>query len=192
MKGRLFSFVLSTSLLVVAASSQATIVNISSQLGQNPDEVTVGSLKYVGTKMMLGPGTYEITPVAPPTAGANFTAVNRFGTVSSNRGWEWALRITLGGADPSTNFTQYGTGGGMNSTPGYYEPTAAAAFSEAESLFNPITLNLATNQEVFFHWWDDNFSDNQGGLSFQVVPEPASLAVMGVGLAAFMRRRKSK
>jgi hypothetical protein len=180
-------FLALASLVVVGVSAQATVVNISTLAGANPVEVTVGPVKHVGVTLNLTAGDYTITPVDTSTSGAAYTAANRFSSVNlPDTGWEWNVYVSF---DGGVTGTKYGYGEGIGSTGGPYQATAADAFAAAPA---PWQVNLAADGPVTFYWVDDIFGDNTGGVSIDVspVPEPASMAVLGLGLAAVARRRR--
>jgi len=173
--------------LAVVGSASATVVNISTLLGQNPVEVTVGPVKHVGVSLNLAAGDYIVTPVDTSTQGALYTAANRFSQNDvPNRGWEWNVYVSF---DGGTTGTKYGFGEGIPANGGTYQATAADAFAAAPA---PWTINVANSGPVTFFWKDDIFGDNTGGISLDVspVPEPASMAMLGAGLAALARRRR--
>lgn len=184
-------------LVTVAASSHAVVLNIGARLGQNPKEVTASeafgsssiSVTRVGTVLSLAAGTYRVTPVKVGTPGALYTAANRFSAVNlPPRGWEWNVNVStsLTGAG-----TKYGFGAGSPSIDDPYQATPDLAFAQAPA---PFELTFTQNEDVFFYWFDDGFSDNEGGISVSVeaVPEPFTLALGAAGLAAAVRRRRAR
>ncbi|CDG85177.1 PEP-CTERM sorting domain-containing protein [Janthinobacterium agaricidamnosum] len=166
--------------LLYVGSAQATVVNISALWGQNP-MMTAGhdaSQVGVGTILHLDAGEYRVTPVDQTFEGARFTAASRFG----NYNYEWSMYISIDGAPG----VKYGYGEGWaTSTDWRYWSTPAQAFAAAPQPFS-FTLNKAT--DVKFYWIDNYFSDNVGGISFNVsaVPEPDSTALLLAGLSVIV------
>ena len=74
-------------------------------------------------------------------------------------------------------------------SPGY-QVDASTAFANAPAPFS-FTLGPGSHT-VNFLWMDDKFSDNQGGISVSVVPEPyaPAMALAGLGVIAFVVRRR--
>jgi hypothetical protein len=140
--------------------------------------------------LALGPGNYTVNPIDISMGGA-YTAVNRFAGVNlPGTGWEWSLWVQRVGLDAAPVF--HGFGVGIGAITGDYQSSAANAFAVATTLA-PITFSLLAPTTVNFLWFDDNFADNQGGISVSVVPEPATLALMAAGLGvvgAVARRRQ--
>ncbi len=185
-----FSIIGALATLLYIGSAQATVVNISTQWGQNPMAILVnnGSAFGVGAMLHLDAGEYLITPVDQTFEGARFTAANRFGSPN----YEWSMYVAIGGAPG----VKYGYGEGAATSPDWrYWATPAQAFAAAPKPFS-FTLNKAT--DVKFYWVDNIFSDNSGGISFNVsaVPEPASYALLLLGLTviagAGLRRKTFK
>ncbi|MCO5296307.1 MAG: PEP-CTERM sorting domain-containing protein [Fimbriimonadaceae bacterium] len=172
---------------VLAGQASATIVNISTHLGANPVEVTVGSIKHVGVTLSLGPGTHTVTPIDTSGGGA-YTAANRFSQVNLPfKGWEWNVFVST---DGGLTGVKHGYGGGSPSNDDPYQATAAAAFAAAPA---PFLLTYGSATDVTFFWLDDNFGDNTGGISIDVsspVPEPFTLSLVGLALATAVRRRR--
>lgn len=170
-------------------TAEAAVVNISAT-GPNPVEVVDGSLTNVGTTLSLDAGTYLVTPVDANFPGALFTAVLRFPGVSlPNRGYEWNVYLSTDGGHTGV---KHGFGEGQPAEDGTYQATAALAFAAAPS---PFTFILGTPTEITFYWRDDEFFDNNGGISLDVsaVPVPTAVWLFSsalVGLGYFRRGSK--
>lgn len=180
------------SLIMGAPAANAVPVNLSSTTNASLDGST-------GVTLLLGPGTYSITPVNGP-----FTAFTRFNNISGcdlagencTSGYEYSFRAsydstTLGFGDGNAN----GGIGPLNPGNAYYQ-TDLQAFNAASPFVNAFTLASATL--VDFYIVDDFLADNSGGISLDVsandVPEPLTLSLFGAGVAgaAALRRRKAK
>lgn len=202
-----------TALMISAmVPAEAAIVNLSATV-QSGEFFTWTSpytlASYPGvqkaglTSLSLGAGTYAVTPI-DLSSGGTYTAARRFSAVNCTngsstgsslcqQGWEHTYMIQIGSATP----VQYGMGGGLGPLTdgggplqdGAYFTTAAGAFAAGV----PTTFTLAATETVKFFWFDDNFGDNTGGISLNVmlVPLPAPLMLLGSALAALgiLRRR---
>lgn len=173
------------------STAQAVVVNISTQLGANPVEISYGGGYGVGTTLHLDAGSYLVTAVDQTFAGASYTAAKRFSNVNlPSTGYEWNYYLSINGAAG----TKHGFGEALNANDGDYKATAAEAFAAAPG---PVSFTLSSASDVFFYWRDNVWSDNSGGISLNLtaaVPEPETYALMLGGLLAVgtiaRRRRK--
>lgn len=178
---------------LAAAPVHATIVNLDATVDPNPGN----ALEHTEVSLLLQAGTYAVTPVDTSTPGALFTAANRFSAVSDceadgtlcDRGWEHTYYVKIG-AGPRV---KYGFGEGISPSPpgSAYFNSAALAFANAVAA--PLFTLLAP-ETVILSWLDDNWGDNQGGISLSVtaVPEPSSVVLLLAGLllaGAIVRQR---
>ena len=147
--------------------------------------------------VFLAQGSYLLTFVAPPTRGANFTAVNVWNnkngsgcnSAGSNcaKGWFNRADYFLG-----SNLNAYSTLGSSAQADRYR--TAALSFANAGQ-YSAI-LNVGAGGQNFSAFLRDvPVTDNWGGVSLAIagVPEPATWAmmIMGFGLigGAYRTRR---
>lgn len=173
----------------VPAAQAATIVNV--------DGLTNASLDGSNqVNLDLAAGTYSISFVTDL-----FTAFSRFSAssgcngagASCVQGWENSVRYVVNGVTNRLGDGWANGGLGPVAGGGYF---ADEATSFAHSAAYTAQFTLATPGTVSFYLYDDNLSDNRGGVSLAVsaVPEPATWAMMiaGFGLAgASLRRRKT-
>jgi hypothetical protein len=89
----------------------------------------------------------------------------------------------------ATNFIVFDVDAGTEVAPGYvptYRGDHTYAFIVNTALVNPSTLHFGTSNGVFF--------DNTGSYSIEITqlqaPEPATILLMGLGLAAGVRRMR--
>lgn len=174
---------------VTAAPAQAaTILNLNGVANASVN----GSN---GVTLNLGAGTYNLSFVQ-----AVYTAFTRFGASSGCdgagkncvRGWENSARYIIG---PDTYLFGDGAGSGglgpLGVGDGYYN-TAAQSFANSGAFTGSFTLGSAS--AVTFFLYDDNLSDNSGGVSLAVaaVPEPAAwiMMILGFGAIGGLLRRK--
>lgn len=147
--------------------------------------------------VFLAQGSYLLTFVAPPTPGANFTAVNVWNnnngsgcnSAGSNceRGWFNRADYFLG-----SNANNYSTLGSSSQANRY----RTAALSFANSGQYSAIINVGAGGQTFSAFLRDQpITDNFGGISLSLasVPEPATWAmmIMGFGLigGAYRSRR---
>lgn len=178
------------STLTAVDAQAATIVDLDGRSNASTD----GSNSVM---LALAAGTYNLSFVE-----SLFTAFNRFGQASGcnasgascTRGFENSARFVINGV---TNFFGDGnaSGGiGPQATGGYYS-TSAQSFDSSGVYKTSFTL--ASPSSVSFYLFDDNLSDNTGGVSLAVaaVPEPATWLMMlfGFGMIGFgMRSAKRR
>jgi hypothetical protein len=191
--GRVYLKILgSTALALGVSAASGQIVDIDSRgASYNTYSAagTVGSYNgtFVGASLSLAAGDYLLTPLDIAAGGA-YTAVNRFGSTTSDRGWEWSVWLQQGASQP----VMYGFGvGAPPPMTGSYQSTAGAAFALAPA---PFTFTLASATTLRVLWFDDHFGDNQGGISVRIapVPEPSAIALLLAGLGVVggaVRRR---
>jgi hypothetical protein len=178
---------------LAAAPAHAIIVNIDA-VG-DPTPGNVGEHKDIA--VVLQAGTYAVLPVDISTAGALFTAANRFSGVSGcepngtlcDTGWEHTYYVKIG-AGPRV---KYGFGEGISPSPPGTAYFNSAALAFANAVAAPL-FTLAAAETVTFSWFDDNWGDNTGGISLSVaaVPEPSSIVLLLASLmvlGAVVRRR---
>jgi hypothetical protein len=162
------------------ATAAPTIVNLDAQDNGNGNPVV----------LTLEPGTYVIEAFA-----GEFTAWNRWGStvVGSDQdgytqGWEMSVKLTGDGIAQTWLFQDQPA----PYTPYFYAtPEDALANARVERIVIPqpgtVQFSFAIN--------DDHYTDNAGGVSFQVCPIPAPGAVLlgslGAGLVGFWRRRRA-
>lgn len=174
-----------------------------------------GSLTANGCEFTNSSGgllTYTVKPVdgSATIAGDDFVAANRFSNSSSaSSGWEWGYWVQIGADATSAPSYQVGFGGGSplssnGAPPGTgvpvpgaaYQASAGSAFSLAAGVAGVAShsFNLAPGQTGRLFWLDDQWSDNNGGISVNVtvVPEPEAygLALAGMGVVAVAMRRR--
>jgi len=178
--------------LVVGTHASALVVDLSATASGRPAlsdadplntrfGAATPSISVVYVSQFLEAGEYVVTPVASP-----YLAANRFGTVSGcgaggsgcQTGWEHTYYVKF---DPFLAAIRAGEGEGLGPVGSAYYSTAAGAFAAAAST----TFTLTSARTVGFYWLDDNWNDNQGGVSLNValVPEPHEWAMMLAGLA---------
>ncbi|MXP44590.1 PEPxxWA-CTERM sorting domain-containing protein [Allopontixanthobacter sediminis] len=143
----------------------------------------------------LAAGTYELVFV-----DSLFTAFNRFGTTSGcdslgancRLGFENSARFIIDGTTYLFGDGNASGGIGPQATGGYYS-TAAQAF--ASSGVYKTSFTLASPGSASFFIYDDNLSDNTGGISLAVsaVPEPATwfMMLLGIGVIGYAMRKRS-
>lgn len=180
--------------LVAAATFAAAPVSAANVVNVNglTNASTNGSN---AVSVALAAGTYTLTFTQDL-----FSAFSRFSSnagcsplgAGCTQGWENSVRYLIGG----TTF-QFGDGnasGGIGpvSGGGYYSSAAQSLTAAGQYV---TTFTLANPGNVSFFIYDDNLSDNRGGVSLAIsaVPEPATWALMMLGFGAIgfaMRRNK--
>lgn len=192
MKSLAFAFAAATTVLAMPANA-ATIVNVS---GVANASLTGGN----ATTVSLAAGTYSLSFIQDA-----FTAFNRFvSTTGCNAagancasGWENSVRYIINGV--TYNFGDGNANGGVGpiSGGGYYS-TAAGSLAAAAQYATTFTLTAPGT--VGFYIYDDQLSDNNGGVSLSIaplaaaVPEPATwgLMILGFGAMGAVIRRKTR
>lgn len=144
----------------------------------------------------LNAGTYNLS-----FTQGSFTAFSRFSGsggcdvngANCQTGFENSVRYVIDGQ--TFLFGDGSASGGLGPVSGgaYYD-TAANSFANSGKYTTTFTLTAPTN--VGFYLFDDNLSDNRGGVSLAVaaVPEPATWAMMvlGFGMVGFGFRARRK
>ena len=177
--------------LAFAAPVGATVVNLDGHANASMDGSTAKSVN-------LAAGTYNVT-----FTQGDYTAFSRWNSnggcaengTHCSQGWENSAVIAVGGQ--TFYFGDSGGNGGYGpNADGSYYSNAAQSFAHAGIYSQLFTLAAAGN--VSFYIYDDNLSDNRGGISLSVtsvsVPEPAGWPFLLVGFSAIgllvYRRRK--
>ena len=134
----------------------------------------------------LSAGTYDVEVISMSEGGAfdawspwnNTTCPDECGLNSGHTGW--VNNYTIGsvelGATTYTSGLRYSTAAGANAT----------------AIDSSFTLSYAEDAEFYID--DTPISDNAGGISLNVtaVPEPMTVAMLGIGLALLGLRRRSE
>jgi PEP-CTERM motif len=194
MKIKLLAMIGVAALGFAAPAQASVIINVNGRA--NAGQPASSPLAAPVT-VFLNQGRYLLTFVAPPTPGANFTAVNVWNnnngtgcnSAGSNcaKGWFNRVEYFLG-SNPS-NFATLGSSSQANR----YR-TAALSFASAGQYSAEIIVG-AGGQNFGAFIKDQPITDNFGGVSLSVagVPEPATWAmmIMGFGLigGAYRTRR---
>lgn len=180
----------------VVGAAADTVLNIHAQskIQLNP----LYPLAWDPTSQHLDAGSYTLTPVNPQSHPDALFSAWAIGTYRGQNKWspvyEVALCRNLANCDGSVNslydVTTWGTTVGI--VDGY--DSAAAAFAVAQVG----SFTLAAAQDVYFGFYDSNFTDNSGGVSLLLsklnpVPEPQTYALVLAGLALMgWRSRRNK
>jgi hypothetical protein len=170
----------------VVSAVADTVLNIQAQskIQLNP----LYTLAWEPSIKYLDAGSYTLTPVNPQSHPDALFSAWAIGTYQGQNKWssvyELAVCRNLANCDGSVNsnydVTSWGTS--VNILNGY--DTAAAAFAVAQVG----SFTLAAAQDVYFGFYDSNFTDNSGGVSLLLskvnpVPEPQTYAMVLAGLA---------
>ena len=162
----------------LTCKAQATIVDLSATTGSTQTQSPV-------VYETLAAGTYSVGNIGVADGGA-YDAYTIYPSNGMNAAYKDDWYVNIGGnVTYQTNNTAY--------------TTAAAALAAYKTLA-PVTFSLAQAATVGFYLQDFGspyFADDSGGVSLSLnqvaVPEPASFAVLGVGLLGLtmMSRRRS-
>ncbi|MBL9068975.1 MAG: PEP-CTERM sorting domain-containing protein [Sphingopyxis sp.] len=187
-------------LTAFAAAALATMTALPAQAATIVNLNGVANASLTGTngvKVTLDAGTYNLSFLnSPNLAFTRFSSVAGCDGAGKNcvQGWENSARYII---DGTTYLFGDGAGSGglgpLGVGDGYY---SSAALSFANSGIYQGSFKLDTASEVTFFIYDDNLSDNSGGVSLSVaaVPEPAAWMMMIVGIGAIgglMRRKRT-
>ena len=179
---------------MVAPAQASIIINVNGKANAGQPSSTPLATPV---SVFLAQGLYELTFVAPPTAGANFTAVNVWNNnngsncnsagANCERGWFNRADYFLG--SDANSFSTLGS----SARPDRYR---TAALSFANSGQYSAIINVGAGGQTFSAFLRDQpITDNFGGISLSLasVPEPATWAmmIMGFGLigGAYRSRR---
>jgi len=177
-----------------------------SNMGSSPDSPESGSFALIETQAAGGswtvPGAYQIVqPVGGIQAGATYTMTGFYLTDANPAGTvDAGIQLGFRGAWNGTAFPTLGTDASL---PGYWVniPTANddtwIPFSVSEVAPAGATgiisyVQMGYGKDTVAQGGTDLYYDNVSVT--EVVPEPASLAIVGMGLASsffLIRRRKS-
>ncbi len=178
---------LASALGAMAAPAAAEVINLG----------TSGPLRHA---VELQAGTWRITPLGADSAlGTVYDGYSVWSSESGcdaqglncTQGWRWAYRL-VDGEDNLISAFQSGTDLGIGNT-----LTAELALDAARAA-GPFTFTLGEAQTLYFTFTDSNYSDNRGGVSFDLslaptaVPVPATALLMGLGLLALNRRLRAR
>ncbi len=139
------------------------------------------------TTQMTGSGPWTVTKVLTSTQGVKFEKAGRmvtsfYGDAISNNTKAAALQLALWEV--------------LHETSGTFDLTAGDVKLDASTSNYAALISQAASYETMPASTGDawRYVSTEGGFQGQMtpVPEPASLAILGVGLTTFLRRRRRK
>jgi len=145
-------------------------------------------INYIGEQFRDGGAT-------APNAHTLFFS---YSLVATNIGTDTQSTSGIGGYVADTNYTAFS---GLDFTSPTFTNTGAGTFLDGNLAANrtaksgSINLNWTAGSDLWLRWVDIDNSGNDHGLSVDdlnitAVPEPTTIAALGLGAAALIRRRK--
>lgn len=168
-------------------------VTVDKGMGSNADALT-GSLVFIPTLTVSGSGsTYEVKPIGSPTimiTSADMSSIYMMGNLGS--GDLKTIGTVAGGytkfKTDITNLVITGAGKALGSA-----ALNMMLYTQTCGLDFELSLQggSGTNYLTFAQMLADDYAGGNGFSGAMTIPEPATIALMGLGSLALLRKRKA-